>query len=420
MIDVSVIQELREKILRGKREDWNEENTKQAIISVVLSQLGYDTANPSEVNWEKSVGIKGNSGEKVDLAVYLGSETPEFILESKAVTVRLDERKHWRQLYDYFSYMRPRFAILTNGNDWYFYQKADTGYMGDLPYSKFSILHSSDREIEQLNAYSKENLKEISVNAIFKISEYVDEFIGKLFSCQVPDYLVDKFMEHYNLDSKYKGNVKTEFEFKLRSVLDKGVRAGDISDCGRVSIEEPLKAELEGIGKSKGLGEVEDSIEETLKTDEIIDNCYYNAYGSDLSKEYIEEAAKFDKMINLKQLYEAKDFNTEHLKHLYIFDEPVFGINNYKELFKTVILSLLEKHVNDRDTICEMDIWNTKIAVCYGNKRLDSLGSDSVYNSYYDVTINCAGKSKQLVGKLVYVLGELGSLYGTVCFDIDR
>ena len=193
----------------------------------------------------------------------------------------------------------------------------------------------------------------------------------------MPDYLVDKFMEHYNLDSKYKGNVKTEFEFKLRSVLDKGVRAGDISDCGRVSIEEPLKVELEGISKSKGLGEVEDSIEETLKTDEIIDN-------------------------------------------LYIFDEPVFGINNYKELFKTVILSLLEKHVNDRDTICEMDIWNTKIAVCYGNKRLDSLGSDSVYNSYYDVTINCAGKSKQLVGKLVYVLEELGSLYGTVCFDIDR
>lgn len=368
MLSIEVVNELRDKLRLGIAKTWNEENTKHAIIGVVLMQLGYDIFNPAEVDWESSPHIKGSRGERVDAAIYLGEKLPEFIIEVKAVNVNIDSSTIWYQVYNYYSFMRPKFAVLTNGVDWYFYSESkESNFMSESPYLKINLLNDSYDKIQELNKYAKDKLKDKSIDDILRISKYVDEFMNKLKTGTVPDYVIDKFMEYYKLDAKYRESVYIEFEHKLTT-------------CHKSS-------------------------EHKIVTG--------------LSEEFVNKSIKFENMVDIYNLYMGKNYNKDYLKHVYIYDEPVEGIKSYNQLFRTAIIKIIDKMIANRDDICDEVEWNTKIAVCRG--KVDSLmqSNNAIYNSDYDVTIRCEGSTDRIVGKLIDVLRVIGGMMGVISFDIE-
>ena len=102
--------------------DWqvsgiNEAQTAQAIVLRILHALGYDIWNPFEVVPEAS----GNGGYRPDYTIQLDGDI-RFIIEVKALGKTLsDADKEQTQAVNYINVQGKRWAILTNGREWLFF-----------------------------------------------------------------------------------------------------------------------------------------------------------------------------------------------------------------------------------------------------------------------------------------------------------
>ena len=96
-----------------------EEATKNALVMPLISALGYNVFDPSEVIPEFIADVGVKKGEKVDYAILKNGKVV-ILFECKAATVSLDDC-HASQLYRYFSVTDARVAVLTNGLDYRFY-----------------------------------------------------------------------------------------------------------------------------------------------------------------------------------------------------------------------------------------------------------------------------------------------------------
>ena len=112
---VGVIELLKKRItdhnvsLRG-----NEIRTRMALIDPLLTALGWKTSDPSVVMPEFDVG-----GDKPDYALLGSSGTPVAFIEAKHLGVNLENHK--RQLFTYAVMQQVKYAGLTDGNRWDFF-----------------------------------------------------------------------------------------------------------------------------------------------------------------------------------------------------------------------------------------------------------------------------------------------------------
>lgn len=131
-----------------------EEATKNALVMPFIRALGYDPFNLNEVNPElvADVGIK--KGEKVDYAIMLDGK-PVILFECKVAGTSLAD-VHASQLYRYFSVTDARFAVLTNGVDYWFYTDLDAqNRMDSKPFLIFNLFDLRESILEELKKFQK-------------------------------------------------------------------------------------------------------------------------------------------------------------------------------------------------------------------------------------------------------------------------
>ena len=95
--------------------DYNEDQTKMAVVQPILRRLGWDTENVDEVSPEFSV-----ENRRVDYALRVKNRSVVFI-EAKKPSEDLDSQNHQEQLLDYSFRQTVEIAVLTNGITWSFY-----------------------------------------------------------------------------------------------------------------------------------------------------------------------------------------------------------------------------------------------------------------------------------------------------------
>ena len=100
-------------------ETFDEAATKQAIVLRLLSLLGWDTFNISEVTPEYSVG-----SQRVDYSLRINNSNKVFI-EVKKISEDLEN--HQAQLLNYSFQEGVKLSVLTNGITWWFYLPLNEG-----------------------------------------------------------------------------------------------------------------------------------------------------------------------------------------------------------------------------------------------------------------------------------------------------
>ena len=132
----------------------NEEATKNALIMPVINALGYNVFDPTEVLPEFTADIGTKKGEKVDYAINVAG-VPMMLVECKSATSAL-KFEHASQLFRYFGVTDARFAILTNGVDYWFYTDLDNANrMDKVPFFEFNLRDYDKTDVDEFQKFAK-------------------------------------------------------------------------------------------------------------------------------------------------------------------------------------------------------------------------------------------------------------------------
>jgi hypothetical protein len=99
----------------------NEAMTRATLIDPILQALGWDTANPTMVELERTY-----LGTRLDYALKNYTGNVQWIIEAKALSVNLDDPLILRSIVNYlFTYRMSNALILTDGITWRHYTRLD-------------------------------------------------------------------------------------------------------------------------------------------------------------------------------------------------------------------------------------------------------------------------------------------------------
>lgn len=167
------ILQLSEKIVKQKAIVATEEATKTAFILPMISALGYDVFDPTEVIPEMDCDLIKVKGEKIDYAIIKDGD-PIMLIECKDSKQVLD--LHSTQLQKYFVASKSRFGVLTNGIEWRFYTDIDKqNIMDTKPFLVVSMLDLSNDDIEQLKKFHKAYYNEQEIISTANELKYMTE-----------------------------------------------------------------------------------------------------------------------------------------------------------------------------------------------------------------------------------------------------
>ena len=117
---------------------FDEAATQQAVVTRLLSLLGWDIFNIDEVTPEYSIG-EG----RVDYSLRIGNVNKVFI-EVKKIGEELE--KHQEQLLEYSYKQGVRLSILTNGVTWWFYLPWQEGSWEQRKFYSIDILQQESND----------------------------------------------------------------------------------------------------------------------------------------------------------------------------------------------------------------------------------------------------------------------------------
>lgn len=148
------INELASKVPTIKTQVQSEEGSKTALVLPLLQILGYDIFNPKQVMPELIADIGTKKGERVDYAL-MSAGHPKLILECKKIEDKL-EKVSVSQLFRYFTALKVKFAVLTNGIQYLFYSDIETpNIMDSKPFFRFSLEAYTPADLEFLYRFRK-------------------------------------------------------------------------------------------------------------------------------------------------------------------------------------------------------------------------------------------------------------------------
>lgn len=160
--------DFRKQLVLKKKGITTEETTKIALVLPFLRILGYDVENPQELKAEYSADVGVKKSEKIDLAVCIENDV-KMLIECKAANIRLSSN-HKDQLYRYFSVSDVKIAILTNGLVYQFFTDYDNpGRMDETPFLEIDLRNLTDKKIESLKLFTKDNF------SLEKIQAHVED-----------------------------------------------------------------------------------------------------------------------------------------------------------------------------------------------------------------------------------------------------
>jgi predicted type IV restriction endonuclease len=201
-----------------------EEACKNAFVMPFLSALNYDVFDPEIVvpEFVADVGVK--KGEKVDYAIRIGGKIA-LLVECKGCGKDLSD-VHMSQLYRYFSVTEARFAILTNGIDYWFYTDLDeANKMDQRPFFRFNVLDYRPDDIQELQKFAIEmfdvdNILSTANN--LKYSSAIKAELMKEFDDPSEDFI--RMLVVRVFDGRFTQRVRDEFSPLVSSAIRDAVR----------------------------------------------------------------------------------------------------------------------------------------------------------------------------------------------------
>ncbi len=141
--------------------------------------LGYDTANPLEVEPEFISDVGTKTREKVDYAILGTDGKPCILIEAKPCTEALE--KHDSQLFRYFAATQVKFALLTNGIIYRFYTDLQAeNRMDPSPFLEFDILNLKESLIPNIKKFAKGNFNVDDLAETANRLQYTAKIMQKL------------------------------------------------------------------------------------------------------------------------------------------------------------------------------------------------------------------------------------------------
>jgi predicted type IV restriction endonuclease len=120
-----------------------------------LNVLGYDVFSPEIVVPEFTADVGVKKGEKVDYAIKQNGKIT-ILVECKGCGSDLAQQ-HMSQLYRYFSVTDARFAILSNGQQYWFYSDLDApNKMDQRPFFRFDLLDYRPSHLAELSKFTND------------------------------------------------------------------------------------------------------------------------------------------------------------------------------------------------------------------------------------------------------------------------
>tara|TARA_Y100000310_G_scaffold313516_2_gene361961 strand:- start:1 stop:975 length:975 start_codon:yes stop_codon:yes gene_type:complete len=148
------IAELASRVSTIKEQVQSEEGSKTALVLPMLQILGYDIFNPKQVMPELIADIGTKRGERVDYAL-MSAGLPKLILECKKIEDKLD-KSGVSQLFRYFTALKVKFAVLTNGVTYLFFSDIETpNIMDTKPFFRFCLGSYTPADVEFLHRFRK-------------------------------------------------------------------------------------------------------------------------------------------------------------------------------------------------------------------------------------------------------------------------
>lgn len=227
-----------------------EEATKNALVMPLINALGYNVFDPQEVIPEFTADVGTKKGEKVDYAIVIDGH-PMILIECKTAGSKLS-LNNASQLYRYFSVTEARFAVLTNGTDFWFYTDLDApNKMDEKPFFEFSMTDVTERSVAELKKFSRAtfDLENILSNAselkyakrikmlIAEEFESPSEELVRLFASRVySGPLRTSVREQFKVlvQDSFKSYIRDELNARLKNAIE-----GSVSERPAVERSEP-------------------------------------------------------------------------------------------------------------------------------------------------------------------------------------
>ena len=191
MFNKKQILQIRTNIQNVVNVPQTEEATKQRLILPLLAALEFDPySSDIEPEYTLDFGIK--KGEKVDYALQINNQ-PVAIVECKQLDHQLN-KDNVQQLYRYFQVQGVHIAILTNGDDyWFFTDSVKSNIMDSEPYFKIKLTTATDAEIDKLEQYTKSNIQSLSIAELLQKEAFIREqksLMQGLRNNNIPTWLI--------------------------------------------------------------------------------------------------------------------------------------------------------------------------------------------------------------------------------------
>lgn len=262
----SKVVELAKRIENLRDSVQTEEATKHSFVMPFISLLGYDVFNPTVVVPEFTADIGKKKGEKVDYAIIQDNQ-PLILIEVKHHLENLD--KHSPQLERYYTVTESKFGILTNGIEYRFFSDMDKqNKMDTKPFLVINLLDLKDREIKELERFTKENLDVDKILNMANKQKYITQIkqVFKKESIEPSDELAkffankitDKIKTQAVID-EFKGYIKTAFADIVNDMAQDKINA--LKSQLNVEINNNSKLNIEDTVEDDGIVTTEDEIE---------------------------------------------------------------------------------------------------------------------------------------------------------------
>ena len=202
---IEAISNLSARITKQKDVIQTEEATKTAFVMPFINLLGYDVFNPTEVVPEFTADAGTKQGEKVDYAIFKDDEVI-MLIECKKYGEDLSD-VHTSQLFRYFSVVRARIAVLTDGVLYRFYTDLEeSNKMDTKPFLEFNMLDIQPTLVNELKRFTKPafDLNETLIAASdLKYTKEIKHIMNEQLESPSPDFV------RFFLSSVYSG-LKTQ------------------------------------------------------------------------------------------------------------------------------------------------------------------------------------------------------------------
>lgn len=238
-----------------------EEATKQWFIIPFLVGLGYDPYS-SEIIPEYTLDVGTKKGEKVDYALQINSQ-PVALVECKQLDVTLSD-KHISQLYRYFTISDVHIAILTNGDDYWFFTDSQKENIMDLePYYNIKLSEASADELDKLEQYSKDNIQYANIAQVVQYERYImecKELAHSLRTNNIPSWLLEVLADRSGLIDIDKpalaecmyAEIQNEFDgYKVDKKVKKKEKASDKKSSLGARMKATMEENKKNISKIK-------------------------------------------------------------------------------------------------------------------------------------------------------------------------